>query len=108
MSNIVLTDVNFSDEIASGIMLVDFWAPWCGPCQMMLPVIDEIAKEFEGRIKVGKVNVDEAPGVARKYGVMSIPTFKVFKNGEEVASFVGGRPKEKLAEEIEEALKNTN
>ena len=79
MAEIILTDANFADETSSGVTLVDFWAPWCGPCQMMLPIIEEIAKEFEGKAKVGKLNVDENPETAQRFGVMSIPTFKIIK-----------------------------
>ena len=104
MAEITLTDANFAEETSSGVVLVDFWAPWCGPCQMMLPTVDEIAKEFEGKVKVGKLNVDDNPETAQKFGVMSIPTFKILKDGEEVASLVGGMPKQKLAEELEKAL----
>ncbi|MFH0834611.1 MAG: thioredoxin [Patescibacteria group bacterium] len=99
-----LTSANFDAEIASGVALVDFWAPWCGPCQMMGPVVAELAKEFSGRAKVAKVNVDEEGALAQKFGVMSIPTFKIFKDGKDVATVIGGMPKEKLAAEIEKAL----
>ena len=70
-------------------VLVDFWAPWCGPCQTAGPVIEELAKEYEGKIKVGKLNVDENPKISEKYGILSIPTVIIFKNGEEVKRQVG-------------------
>ena len=79
------------------LMLVDFWAPWCGPCRMVSPLVDEIAEE-RGDIAVGKVNVDEEPDLATKFGVMSIPTLLVFKNGELANQAVGARPKEALLE----------
>lgn len=104
MAEITLTDANFSDETSNGVVLVDFWASWCGPCQAMLPIIDEIAKEFGGKAKIGKLNVDDNPETAQKFGVMSIPTFKILKDGEEVASITGGVAKEKLVEELEKAL----
>jgi thioredoxin 1 len=104
MTEINLTTSNFESEISEGIVLVDFWAPWCGPCQAMNSVVSEVASDFEGKIKVGKINVDEESALAQKFGVSSIPTFKVFKNGEAVATIVGGMPKENLVEEVEKAL----
>lgn len=105
MSAIELTEKNFASEIKQGVVLVDFWAPWCGPCQAMLPIVTELAAKFAGRAKVGKVNIDENPGIAEKHGVRSIPTFKIFQNGAEVYSYVGSRTKEDLAQEIEKFLK---
>ena len=98
---VVLTKENFEQEVlkADKPVLVDFWAEWCGPCQMMLPVIEELAKE-QTEIKVCKVNVDEQMELARQYRVMSIPTFLVFKNGESIAQTLGAQPKEKLLELI--------
>lgn len=104
MSELTITDVNFDSEISSGVVLVDFWAPWCGPCQAMGPVIEELAEEFAGKAKVGKLNIDENPDTAMRFQVMSIPTIKIFKAGEEVANLVGMQPKEKLTTEIEKAL----
>ncbi len=104
MAEITLTSANFNAETSEGVVLIDFWAPWCGPCQAILPVIDELASEFEGKAKIGKINIDEEQELAQKFGVMSIPTFKILKNGKEVASIVGGVAKEKLSEEIEKAL----
>jgi len=93
---LVLTDKNFGDEVLNSKIpvLVDFWAPWCGPCQMVEPMIEELAKEFNGKVKVGKLNVDENPQVAVKFGVMSIPTVILFKKGKEVGRKVGFEEKE--------------
>ncbi len=83
-----LTEENFEKEISSGVTLVDFWAEWCGPCQVMLPVLGQFAQQSNG-VKVGKVNVDEAPGLAAKFRVMSIPTLIVFKDGKPLEQMVG-------------------
>jgi len=87
---------NFEEEVlkASGPVLVDFWAEWCGPCRIMGPIVDEIGAEFGEKLKVVKVNVDEAGELAQKYDVMSIPSFKIFKGGEVVKEFVGSKSKE--------------
>jgi len=93
---VVFTDQNFKKEVLKSEMavLVDFWAPWCGPCQMAGPIIEDLAKEYEGKIKVGKLNVDESPQTAAKYGVMSIPTMILFKEGKEVGRKIGFEGKE--------------
>jgi thioredoxin 1 len=96
----VLTDSNFKDEISSGLVLVDFWAAWCGPCRMLGPIIEEVAGEAEG-VTVGKLNVDENPQTAQQFQVMSIPTVILFKDGEPVERMVGLRPKEAYLEAIE-------
>lgn len=98
MAEIVLTEENFQEEVldAAVPVLVDFWATWCGPCRMVAPIIEEIAREQEGVIKVGKVDVDENPGLAADYGVASIPTLMVFKNGVAVRTAVGARPKDAI------------
>ena len=93
-----ITSENFEKEVlqAEQPVLVDFWASWCMPCKMMTPIVEEIAKEKEGKIKVYKINIDEEPDLATKYGVMSIPTFLVFKDGKVVNSSVGVQDKQKL------------
>lgn len=101
MSVIHINKSNFQNEVLNSEkpVLLDFWAPWCGPCRMVSPVVDEIASE-RGDIKVGKVNVDEQPELARQFRVMSIPTLMVFKNGEMVRREVGGRSKEEILEMV--------
>ncbi|MBQ5423095.1 MAG: thioredoxin [Clostridiales bacterium] len=100
MAEIVLTGDNFESEVMQSELpvLVDFWATWCGPCRMVGPVVAEIAEEFEGKVKVGKVNVDEEDELAERFGVQSIPTIILFKNGEEAARQVGFAPKAKLVQ----------
>jgi thioredoxin 1 len=103
---VTLTDKNFNEEVINSQtpVLVDFWAVWCGPCQMIGPVIAEIAQEFEGKINVGKVNVDENHATAAKYGIRGIPTLLFFKGGELVNQVVGVQPKTKLVELINKIL----
>ncbi len=98
-----LTDKNFETEVIKSDLpvLVDFWAPWCGPCQMMGPIIDELATEMEGKMKIGKVNVDENPEISGKYEIMSIPALKVFKGGQIIKEFVGAQNKMILKGELE-------
>lgn len=100
---IELTDKNFEKEVLESKVpvLVDFYSDWCPPCKIMLPVIEEIAEEFEGKIKVGKVNIDENKELVSQYSVMSIPTFIIFKNGDSVSRFMGAQSKERVVEEIE-------
>jgi len=85
---IALNESNFNEEISSWVVLVDFWAEWCGPCQMMLPILEEVSTKMEGKAKVGKVNVDENPSLAAQFRVMSIPTLIVFKDGQPVEQLV--------------------
>ncbi len=100
MSVLTLTKDNFDQEALSSStpVLVDFWAPWCGPCRMFSPIVDEFAEENTGAVKVGKVNVDEQPELASRYGVMSIPTAILFKNGQVAETLVGLQNKEALEE----------
>jgi len=106
MADISLTDATFDQEVLQSKtpVLVDFWATWCGPCQMQGPIIEEVAKLFEGKAKVGKVNVDESPRSAGKYNVMSIPTIMIFKNGTVVKQFIGVQSKEVLVSELNKLL----
>ena len=85
---VILNEGNFKDEIASGVTLVDFWAEWCGPCQMMLPILEDLSAKMEGKAKIAKVNVDENPALAAQFRVMSIPTLLVMKDGEVVEQLV--------------------
>ena len=101
-----VTDASFEQDVRKSEVpvLVDFWAPWCGPCRMVAPIVDEIAKDFEGRIKVFKLNTDENPAIASQYGIRSIPTLMVFKGGEKVDTVVGAVPKPTLAGTIAKYL----
>lgn len=92
-NTVEFTDSNFKSEIEKGLVLVDFWAPWCGPCRMVGPVIEELAGDYEGKIKVGKLNVDDNQQTAMNFRVMSIPTVILFKDGEPVETMVGAMPK---------------
>ena len=99
------TDTNFEQEVLTSDhpVLVDFWAPWCGPCRMIAPMVEELAKENTGSFKIGKINIDDNPNVAQNYGVSAIPTLMIFKNGEVVERFVGVRPKNQLQSAIDQA-----
>ena len=97
------TDASFQSEVLESDVpvLVDFYADWCGPCKMMAPVIEELSNEYEGKVKIGKLNVDEQPKTAEKYRVMSIPTMLLIKNGQPVETIVGAVPKSSLVEKLE-------
>ena len=94
------TDGNFSDEVlqAAGPVLVDFWAPWCGPCRMLTPIMEELAEELAGQVKIGKLNTDDNQNAARDHGITGLPTVMLFKDGEVVDKVVGAAPKEKFQE----------
>ena len=105
-STITLSEITFDEQVngASTPVLVDFWAEWCGPCKMIAPILDEIASEQEGRLTVAKLNVDDAPDIARRFGVMSIPTLILFNDGEPAKRVVGAKPKAALLGELAEYL----
>ena len=102
MAVLKITSENFEQEVlkAAQPVVIDFWASWCGPCKMFSPIVDEFAEENEGKVKVGKVNIDDEPDLASRFGVMSIPTAILFKNGQPVQSMVGVQPKAKLEEMV--------
>ncbi len=106
MAEYTFTTQNFEEEVLNSKIpvLIDFMADWCGPCKMMAPMIDEFAKEYDGELKVGKINVDEQPEIAQKYGVMSIPMFAFIKDGEMVDSAVGAQTKAKLQSMIDKVV----
>jgi thioredoxin 1 len=97
---IALTKENFTQSIESGVSLVDFWAPWCGPCKMQLPIVEELATELAGQATIAKINVDEQPELASQFGVMSIPTLILFKDGQPVDKLVGLQSKDSLKTRI--------
>jgi len=99
-----LNGTNFEATLAEGVSLVDFWAPWCGPCRMIAPVIEELAEDFDGKANICKVNTDEEQDIAVKFGIRSIPTIMFFKNGEMVDQVVGAQSKQALAEKINALL----
>ncbi len=106
MSEITFTDKSFEEEVIKSDkpVLVDFWAEWCGPCKMQGPIIEEVAKDYEGKAKVGKLEVDQNPQTAQKFGVMSIPTMIIFKAGKVVWQGVGLQQKDALSEELKKVL----
>ena len=100
------TDSNFEKEVLKCTMpvLVDFWAEWCGPCRMLGPTIEELAKEYAGKVKIGKVNVDENPGVSSKFGIRSIPALLMFKNGSVAGQMIGAQPKTVIKNQLDTLL----
>lgn len=106
---VVITEANFQSEVMTSTkpVLVDFWAPWCGPCRKIGPVVSELADDFVGRAKVAKVNVDEAPSLAQKFGVQAIPTLLIFQGGRVVDQVMGALPKSELAAKLEKVLPET-
>ena len=106
VADTTFTDTNFQTDVEQSQIpvLVDFWAPWCGPCKMVSPVVEELATEYTGKLTVGKLNVDDNPQTAEKYGVMSIPTLIIFKGGQPVKTMVGAQGKDSFKKGIDEVL----
>ena len=100
----ILTDANFETETAGGIVLVDFWAPWCGPCRMQGPILERIAEQYAGKAAVAKMNVDENPQIPQQLDIVNIPTLIIFKDGQAEKRFVGVQPQEILAVELDAFL----
>ena len=106
---IMLTDSNFASEVSKyPIMLVDFWAPWCGPCRMVSPMIEQLSREFSGKVAFGKVNVDENQRIAASFGIQSIPTLMIFKGGKAVDVMVGALPKAQIEMKLKQQLLSNN
>ena len=105
-SVVSLTSASWDSEVlqSKGVVVVDFWAAWCGPCRMVAPTIEELAKEYAGKIKVGKLNTDENSDIASKYKIMSIPTIMFFKDGQKVDQIVGAVPKQQIKSKIDSLL----
>lgn len=103
---IEINDSNFKSEVTDSAMpvLVDFWAPWCGPCRMIAPILEELAKEYDGKVKVVKINVDDSPNTAGEYGIRSIPTLILFKDGKVFEKTVGAQSKENLKQLVDKSL----
>jgi thioredoxin 1 len=98
---VAVTKDNFNETVSQGVSLLDFWAPWCGPCKMQLPIVEELAEELKGKATIAKVNVDEQPELASQFGVMSIPTLIVFKDGQPVDKLVGLQSKAALQSKLQ-------
>jgi thioredoxin 1 len=106
---IVLTDSNFASEVTKyPIMLVDFWAPWCGPCRMVSPIIEQLSREYSGRVAFGKVNVDENQRIAASFGIQSIPTLMIFKGSKAVDVIIGAMPKAQIEMKLKQQLLSKN
>ncbi len=105
---IEVTDANFDQEVTQSSIpvLVDFWAIWCGPCRMIAPIVEELAQEYEGKLKVAKLDVDHNPNVAIRYGIRSIPTLLIFKNGQVMDQIIGAVPKNYLEERVKRVLED--
>ena len=101
-----VTDGNFEEEVIKSDLpvLVDFWAPWCGPCRTVAPIVEELAKDYQGKVKVTKLDVDNNPGTAAKYGIFSIPTILIFKDGKVATQIVGAMPKKHFVDKLNELL----
>lgn len=106
MAEVVITNDNFESEVLKSELpvLVDFWAVWCGPCKVLSPLVEELAHEYEGKLKVGKVNVDEENDLSTKYQILSIPTLKFFKGGQEVGEIIGAAPRTTIEAEIKKHI----
>jgi len=106
MSDVTITDANFDEQVLKNDkpVLVDFWAVWCGPCQVQGPIVEDVAKTMAGKAVIGKFNVDENPQMAQKYGIMSIPTLMIFKGGTVVRQFIGVQSKETLLGELNKLI----
>ncbi|MBI2593639.1 thioredoxin [Candidatus Daviesbacteria bacterium] len=106
LTNCTFTDQNFESEVFKAEMpvLVDFWAPWCGPCRILSPIVEELAEEYKEKVKVGKLNVDDNPKIASQFGIMSIPTIMIFKEGKPIKTIIGVQSKDYFRQMIESAI----